>query len=195
MNDRNRGYIYRARAATADAGQSVLAFHVARFRHFDEAEWRAAIDLGRVLVNGRRAAPEQQLAAGDELEFHRPPWDEPYAPERFDVAFEDDHVLVVVKPPGLQVLPAGPFSARTLLALVRGSDAMRARKPRPRIGSAAARRVSSLSARALWAVRLWRASSASSRSARPISRGLPARACRIRSPRGSRSRGFHTAPC
>jgi 23S rRNA pseudouridine1911/1915/1917 synthase len=126
MTDKNRGFIYRARAAAGDAGQSVLAFHVARFRHSAEAEWRAAIDLGRVLVNGRRAAPEQRLAAGDELEFHRPPWREPDAPEAFDVAFEDEHVLVVVKPAGLQVLPAGPFSSRTLLALVRASDASRA---------------------------------------------------------------------
>ena len=72
-------------------------------------------------------APEQPLAAGDELEFHRPPWREPEAPESFAVAFEDEHVLVVVKPADLQVLPAGPFSARTLLELVRSSDASRAR--------------------------------------------------------------------
>lgn len=122
----NAGFVYRATAAAADAGQTVLAFHVERFRHSDESAWRTAIDLGRVLVNGRRAAPEHPLAAGDELEFHRPPWDEPVAPESFDVAFEDEHVLVVVKPAGLQVLPAGPFSARTLLALVRASDASRA---------------------------------------------------------------------
>ena len=126
MSGANRGYIYRTRVGGADAGSSVLAFHVARFRHSDEAAWRAAIDLGRVLVNGRRAAPTSGSRAGDELEFHRPPWREPDAPESFDVAFEDEHVLVVVKPAGLQVLPAGPFSARTLLELVRASDASRA---------------------------------------------------------------------
>jgi 23S rRNA pseudouridine1911/1915/1917 synthase len=126
MSAGNRGYVYRATAAAADAGTSVLAFHVARFRHSGEAEWRAAIERGQVLVNGRRAAPEQPLVPGDELEFHRPPWREPEAPESFDVAFEDEHVLVVVKPAGLQVLPAGPFFERTLLALVRASDASRA---------------------------------------------------------------------
>ena len=72
-----------------------------------------------------RRGPSEPLAAGDELEFHRPPWREPDAPESFAVAFEDEHVLVVVKPAGLQVLPAGPFSARTLLELVRASDASR----------------------------------------------------------------------
>ena len=73
------------------------------------------------------SGPSEPLAAGDELEFHRPPWREPDAPESFAVAFEDEHVLVVVKPADLQVLPAGPFSARTLLELVRASDASRAR--------------------------------------------------------------------
>ncbi len=122
----NRGFVYRARVGKGDAGQTVLAFHVQRFRHSDEQAWRAAIAHGRVLVNGRRAAADEALRAGDELEFHRPPWHEPDAPESFGVAFEDEHVLVVVKPAGLQVLPAGPFSARTLLALVRASEPTRA---------------------------------------------------------------------
>jgi 23S rRNA pseudouridine1911/1915/1917 synthase len=92
----NSGWIYRTRVTSEAAGASVLAFHVARYRHSDEAAWRAAIDLGRVLVNGRRVHPEQPLAVGDELEFHREPWREPDAPESFTVAFEDEHVLVVV---------------------------------------------------------------------------------------------------
>jgi 23S rRNA pseudouridine1911/1915/1917 synthase len=126
MQNANRGYIYRSRVGDLDAGDTVLAYHVARFRHSDEAAWRESIELGRVLVNGRRVAAGDKVWAGDELEFHRPPWREPEAPERFDVAFEDEHVLIVVKPAGLQVLPAGPFKARTLLELVRSSDITRA---------------------------------------------------------------------
>ena len=126
MSTTNQGFIYRTRVPADAADLSVLAFHVARFRHSDEVAWRGAIESGRVLVNGRRVAPDEPLAAGDALEFHRPPWLEPAAPESFAVAFEDEHVLVVVKPAGLQVLPAGPFSARTLLTLVRASDASRA---------------------------------------------------------------------
>ena len=112
MSGANHGYVYRTRVGGADAGCSVLDFHVARFRHSDEAAWRASIDSGRVRVNGRRVAADARLSAGDELEFHRPPWNEPDAPASFDVAFEDEHVLVVVKPAGLQVLPAGLFSSR-----------------------------------------------------------------------------------
>lgn len=135
MGATNSGWIYRTRVSPEAAGASVLAFHVARYRHSDEAAWRAAIDLGRVLVNGHRVRPEQPLVVGDELEFHRAPWREPEAPESFTVAFEDEHVLVVVKPANLQVLPAGPFSARTLLNLVRASDASRAEAaPAHRLG-------------------------------------------------------------
>jgi 23S rRNA pseudouridine1911/1915/1917 synthase len=126
MNGGNQGYVYRTRVGAADAGESVLAFHVARCRHSDEDAWRTSIDHGRVLVNGRRAAADDRLRAGDELEFHRAPWREPDAPTSFGVAYEDDDVLVAVKPSGLQVLPAGPFSARTLLQLVRTSGASRA---------------------------------------------------------------------
>lgn len=135
MDTTNGGWTYRTRVAADAAGASVLAFHVARYRHTDEPGWRAAIAVGRVLVNGRRASAEQRLAAGDELEFHRPAWREPEAPERFAVAFEDEHVLVAVKPANLQVLPAGPFSARTLLNLVRSSAAARSEAaPAHRLG-------------------------------------------------------------
>ena len=135
MSGANHGYVYRARVGGADAGCSVLDFHVARFRHSDEAAWRASIAAGRVLVNGRAVGADEPLAAGDELEFHRPPWHEPDAPASFEVAFEDEHVLVVVKPAGLQVLPAGPFSSRTLLQLVRASDPSRsAAAPAHRLG-------------------------------------------------------------
>jgi 23S rRNA pseudouridine1911/1915/1917 synthase len=126
MGTTNAGWVYRTRVAADAAGASVLSFHVERYRHTDEHGWREAIDGGRVLVNGRRVVPEQLLAPGDELEFHRPPWREPEAPDSFAVAYEDEHVLVAVKPANLQVLPAGPFSARTLLALVRASDPSRA---------------------------------------------------------------------
>jgi 23S rRNA pseudouridine1911/1915/1917 synthase len=126
MDGGNSGYVYRTQVTAADAGQRVLDYHVARFRHSGEAAWRDAVERGLVRINGRRAAADELLRAGDQLEFHRPPWEEPDAPASFDVAYEDDDVLVVVKPAGLQVLPAGPFSARTLLQLVRVSDPSRA---------------------------------------------------------------------
>lgn len=122
----NRGCVYHHRVRPPEAGADVLAYHVAHFQHSDEATWRHSIAEGRVFVNGRSAEAGQRLAAGDRLEFHRPPWDEPDAPLDFGVAYEDEHVLVVEKPAGLQVLPAGPFFEQTLVHRVRASDPRRA---------------------------------------------------------------------
>ncbi len=96
---------------------------------------------------------------------------------------------------GLQVLPAGPFSARTLLAARarerRGARGGRARAPaRPRhVGAHRVRQDARSAARRSLA------SFASSRSARPISRGWTARGCRARSRRANRSRASRTARC
>jgi 23S rRNA pseudouridine1911/1915/1917 synthase len=131
----NRGCVYRHRVRPEGAGASLIGYHVAHFRHSDEATWRRSIAQGRVLRNGRPGRAEELLAVGDRLEFHRPPWDEPAAPLAFDVVLEDEHVLVVAKPAGLQVLPAGPFHEHTLARLVQASARGRERSsPVHRIG-------------------------------------------------------------
>ncbi|MBK7644408.1 MAG: RluA family pseudouridine synthase [Planctomycetes bacterium] len=132
---KNDGYTYRDLVRPADAGEQVLAYHAARFQHSSHAAWRRAIEDGQVLVNGVVADCERVLRAGDRLEFHRPPWEEPEAPLHFGVAYEDEDVLVVDKPSGLQVLPAGAYHANTLLYVVRRSSPARAQSsPVHRLG-------------------------------------------------------------
>lgn len=115
----NNGYAYPDRIEPANAGLSVLAFYTRHYRHSTEAEWRAKIERGEVTLNGRPARPDDPLAAGDRLAYHRPPWDEPDAPADFGVLFEDTDVLVLAKPSGLPVLPGGFFLETTLLRLAR----------------------------------------------------------------------------
>lgn len=122
----NRGYVYRDEVQRSDAGTQLLAYHVARFQHSSPETWRRAIEAGQVRVNGAVAECELRLGAGDKLEFHRPPWEEPESPLHFRVLHEDDDVLVVEKPSGLQVLPAGSRLENTLLFLVRSSSPARA---------------------------------------------------------------------
>ncbi|MBM3975975.1 MAG: RluA family pseudouridine synthase [Planctomycetes bacterium] len=122
----NRGHVYRDRVLPEHAGMRMLDYHVEHFRHSDATAWRAVIESGAVRVNGRVASADERVRGGDELEYHRGPWDEPEAPREFRVVLEDEHVLVVEKPAGLQVLPAGGFSEQTLLRIVQASAIERA---------------------------------------------------------------------
>nr|XP_009589059.2 RNA pseudouridine synthase 5 isoform X4 [Nicotiana tomentosiformis] len=59
--------------------------------------------------------PDTELRAGTELVYHRLPWREPDAPYLLQVLFEDDYLIALNKPSGLQVLPGGLFQQRTVL--------------------------------------------------------------------------------
>jgi 23S rRNA pseudouridine1911/1915/1917 synthase len=122
----NSGYVYRSRVDPPEAGRTLLEYHVGRFRHADADAWQRALEAGRIRRNGRVARAGELVRAGDEIEFHRPPWDEPDVPLGFGVVFEDEHVLAVDKPGGLQVQPGGAFLQHTLFSQVRASTPARA---------------------------------------------------------------------
>jgi 23S rRNA pseudouridine1911/1915/1917 synthase len=122
----NEGLVYHARVRPGEAGETLLDYHVRRFRHTGAREWRRRLAEGRIRLNGCTARGDELLEVGDALEFHRAGWVEPEVPETFEVVFEDEDLLVVDKPAGLQVLPGGPFHATTLMALVRASRPDRA---------------------------------------------------------------------
>ncbi len=78
-------------------------------------------DEGRVTLRGQRLKASARLREGDEVEVEVPP-PEPLsaAPEDIplDVVFEDDHLLVVDKPPGLVVHPSRGHASGTLVNAV-----------------------------------------------------------------------------
>jgi len=115
----NKGYSYPDRILESDEGLSVTAFYSRRYPHSTEEEWRRRIESGQVSLNGHPVSPDEVLARGDRLLYHRLPWEEPEAPADFKTLFEDGDVLVLAKPSGLPVLPGGMFLETTLLYLAR----------------------------------------------------------------------------
>ena len=116
---KNQGYSYPDRILKTDEGVSVAAFYSRHYTHSTEETWRQRIEAGHILLNGRPAAPDELLTRGDDLTYHRLPWEEPEAPTDFGTLFEDGDVLVLAKPSGLPVLPGGFFLENTLLYLTR----------------------------------------------------------------------------
>ncbi|PKA62671.1 RNA pseudouridine synthase 5 [Apostasia shenzhenica] len=54
-------------------------------------------------------------SVGSELVYLRLPWKEPSAPFKLEVLYEDEDMVAINKPSGLQVLPGGLFQQRTVL--------------------------------------------------------------------------------
>jgi 23S rRNA pseudouridine1911/1915/1917 synthase len=115
----NRWWSYREQVGPDCAGHTVLSYLTATRLHSTEDEWAARIERGEVEVEGTRARADELLYPGQTVVWNRPPWDEAMAPLRYELIYEDDAILVVNKPSGLQTMPAGGFVEHTLLTLVR----------------------------------------------------------------------------
>jgi len=112
----NQGHTYRDRVDRPAA--SIAGFYAERYRHSDQAVWKERLAAGEIWCNGQQLRADAVLAAGDRLVWHRPPWEEAAVPVLSEraIVFDDGDLLVLNKPSGLPVLPAGGFLAHTLLA-------------------------------------------------------------------------------
>jgi 23S rRNA pseudouridine1911/1915/1917 synthase len=90
-----------------------------RYTHSSATQWRERIEAGSVTVDGRAVPPSTLVRAGQDIAWHRPPWEEPEAPTAFAVLYRDPHLLAVAKPAGLPTLPGAGFQENTLLTRVR----------------------------------------------------------------------------
>ncbi len=81
------------------------------------------IDDGHVLVNGRPGKTSTKLRPGDEAEVRQPPPVEARAVAQnipLDILFEDEHLIVVDKAPGMVVHPAPGHPDGTLVNALLG---------------------------------------------------------------------------
>jgi len=113
----NAGYAYRERILVGQ--ESVLAHFLRCHRHSTEAQWRRRIEGGEVELDGRVPQPDTLLQVGQWLQWQRPPWQEPPAPQGCQILYEDAWLIAAHKPRGLPTLPGGGFLEQTLLARVR----------------------------------------------------------------------------
>ena len=115
----NGGHRYRDRVQAAAA--SVVGYYAERYAHSDPSVWRERLAAGEIWCNGQQLRADGALSAGDQLIWHRPPWEEAAVPvlSQRAVVFDDGDLLVLNKPSGLPVLPAGGFLEHTLLSQLR----------------------------------------------------------------------------
>ena len=112
----NAGWTYHDRLK-ADA-PGVASYYAARHPHSSREEWHGRVLAGEIFRNGERLRGETSLRAGDHLAWQRPPWREGAVPAHWQVVHEDGDLLVIDKPSGLPVLPAGGWLEHTVLRLL-----------------------------------------------------------------------------
>ena len=115
----NQGWTYRDRPGPGLAsGTSVAGYYASRYGHSGLAVWLGRIAAGEVHCNGQGLLADGPLAASDRLAWKRPPWQEAAVPDLPGPLFDDGDLLVIDKPSGLPVLPAGGWLEHTVLRLL-----------------------------------------------------------------------------
>lgn len=113
----NDGIFYSDRVRPSDSGLTLIEYYSTKYKSSAPLQgWLQRIENGQITVDGTIVTdPTKVLSAASELQYHRLPWREPDAPYLLGVLFEDDHLIALNKPSGLQVLPGGLFQHRTVL--------------------------------------------------------------------------------
>ena len=122
----------RRRVEEEHAGERLDAFLAGAPELASRAAAQRLIDAGAVTVDGATRPRSWRLSAGETVEARLPDdSDQPGGSVPFEVVYEDEHLLVVDKPPGVVTHPAaghrGPTLAGALAGRARGGpDAARA---------------------------------------------------------------------
>ncbi|KAL3652048.1 hypothetical protein CASFOL_001729 [Castilleja foliolosa] len=113
----NDGIHYRDLSRPSDAGATLIEFYSRKYKSSAPLHgWLQRIHNKQITIDGCVVTdPNSVLRGGEELVYHRLPWNEPDAPYSLEILYEDDDVIALNKPSGLQVLPGGLFQQRTVL--------------------------------------------------------------------------------
>ncbi|MQL82602.1 hypothetical protein Taro_015085 [Colocasia esculenta] len=113
----NDGILYTDVVKSTNSAATVIQFYSSKYSSSAPLQgWLQRIRNGQITVDGQVVTdPETTLRVGSVLVYHRLPWEEPYAPHVLEVLYEDDDIVTLNKPSGLQVLPGGLFQQRTVL--------------------------------------------------------------------------------
>ncbi len=130
----NNGWTYRDRISPAQAGLDLISFYAGRYPHSSAQCWAERLAAGELELNGVPVSASLPLACGDQLSWRRPPWQEPPVPDQWQLLHDDGDLLVINKPSGLPVLPAGGFLNHTVLGLLAQRYGATAPRPVHRLG-------------------------------------------------------------
>lgn len=118
----NNDELYERFSITIDKGQEPLRidkFLMQRLENATRNKLQQAINTGMVLVNGKEVRPNYKVKPLDSVVIYSDmsPEDTDVVPEKMDlnIVYEDEHLMLINKPPGMVVHPGSGNYSGTLL--------------------------------------------------------------------------------
>ncbi|KAM4065886.1 RNA pseudouridylate synthase domain-containing protein [Hirsutella rhossiliensis] len=100
-------------------GRTLIEVFESEFRDRTTEYYRTAMESGQIFINGKRVGPEHVLRNGDlvshTLHRHEPP----VTAEPIGIVHEDDDMIVINKPSGVPVHPAGRYKLNTVIEILK----------------------------------------------------------------------------
>jgi 23S rRNA pseudouridine1911/1915/1917 synthase len=103
------------RVPPESAGMRCDVFIQSQLRNTSRTRARAIVETSAYSLDGKRLRPNNRMRAEDRICLWRPPFDEQQAPEDLDLLYEDEHLLVVDKPPLMTVHPTARHHKHTVI--------------------------------------------------------------------------------
>ena len=103
------------RVAPEHAKMRVDVFLQSQLRNTSRTRARAIVEKSAYTLDGRRLRPSERLRAEDRVVLWRAPLEEDEPTGSIPILYEDDHLLVVDKPPLVTVHPTARYHRSTLI--------------------------------------------------------------------------------
>jgi RluA family pseudouridine synthase len=101
------------------AGLRLDAFLAEKYTYHTRNQWQKKIEEGKVLLNGGRPKPSTKIPRDSMLSYDVGEYEEKPVNENYSVLFQDDHLLIVNKPPDIPVHTSGKYFNNTLIKVLR----------------------------------------------------------------------------
>ncbi|KAL2264463.1 hypothetical protein VTK26DRAFT_28 [Humicola hyalothermophila] len=100
-------------------GRQLIDIFECEFRDRPIEYYRAAMETGQVAVNGKTVGPHYVLQNGDRISHTTHRHEPPVTAEPITVIHEDDDMVVINKPSGVPVHPAGRYNFNSVVEIMK----------------------------------------------------------------------------
>ena len=100
-------------------GRTLFDVFSSEFRDQEPERYRKTMEAGGVVVNGKPAGPDHVLKNGEMISHSLHRHEPPVTAESVGIIHEDDDIMVINKPAGVPVHPAGRYKYNSVVEILR----------------------------------------------------------------------------